>query len=243
MDKIDKLLYFGSLYDFYPVYTFQHIKEFVYVDTFPRGPWDETDRFNKKYYDNDFLTELKHKCYLLEFKLIDDIDLDETYKEKILTPQQKLYYYLFSLPKNINPRLLIFYCHETDQTIKYYISTNILYNMNATLLKDIEESNALLVSYFIPSIKLLDYFDKDKPKIFLGYTDNKYTISKNKEKDIKITNNLIEYLHKNDDNNYFINYISISKNTEKITIHKTITTMSKFCLQNKYKYLFLDDYM
>lgn len=243
METIKKLLYFGPLYDFYPVYTFQHIKEFVYVDTFPRGPWDETNSFNKKYYDTDFLTELKHKCYQLDFKLIEDINLDQTYKEKILSPLQKIYYYLFSLPKNINPRLLIFYCEETDQTIKYYISTNIHYNMNSNLIQDISESNALLVSYFIPSLKLLDYFDKDKPKIFLGYTDNKYTISKNKNKDKELEDNLLDYLHKNDDNSYFINYISVSKNTEKITIHKKIVTMSKFCLQNKYRYVFLGNYM
>jgi hypothetical protein len=236
MDTIKKVVYFGSLHDFYPVYTFEHIKEFVYVDTFPRGPSTAKEKFKKKNYDISFIREIQESLFDIDFHLKEIINLDEKYIENTFTNFEKIYYRIFKLPKNLNPKLFIFYSEETKQTVKYYTSTNFMYNMNERLMKDISESHALLVSSFIPNIKLLEYFDINYPKIFLGYTSNKYNAPRNKN--IKSHDyNLLHYLH-NTDNNYFTSYIAISKKNSTVNVCKDITDLNDSCKEPKDKYSF-----
>jgi hypothetical protein len=109
--------------------------------------------------------------------------------------------------------------------------------MNERLMKDISESHALLVSSFIPNIKLLEYFDINYPKIFLGYTNNKYNAPRNKN--IKSHDyNLLHYLHKNIDNDYFTTYIAISKKNSTVNVCKDITDLNDSCKEPKDKYSF-----
>ena len=60
--------------------------------------------------------------------------------------------------KFANPTLIIFENKETKQIIKYYISTNIKYNMNELLKKDISESTGLIVQGYIPIIYYILWF-------------------------------------------------------------------------------------
>lgn len=72
------------------------------------------------------------------------------------------------MSKFINPHIFYFYNDKTNQKVKYYVSTNIMYNMYMELEKDIRETDALIVSGYHPNNKLFDYFDI--PKIFYGST-------------------------------------------------------------------------
>ena len=117
-------------------------------------------KFKKKYYANDYFMEINHSMYQHGFVLEEVIDLDKTYTERAFTMFERIYYSFFELPNYINPQLLIFYSEETNQKVKYYISTNIIYNKNDHLNLDIKESDALLVSDFIPSEKILEYYYK-----------------------------------------------------------------------------------
>jgi hypothetical protein len=96
---------------------------------------------------------------------------------------------------------------------------------------DIKESNALLVSDFIPSERILDYFDKERPKIFLGYTNHRYH-SPRKVDTKKEGCNLLHYLYKNLKNDYFSAYFTISRKNPDIDdcqSYPDIMEMNKAC--------------
>ena len=124
--------------------------------------------------------------------------LDETYYKKILNIKKIVYYSFFQLPPNINPELYVFINEETKQEIKYYISTNVEYNINYSLLCDIRDSDALILNEYIPNIKLFDYIDK--MKILIGYF-NTYFSSDNNYIDI-LSNKFIKYYLINNYNDY-----------------------------------------
>ena len=174
MLHIEKLLYIGTGTHIDPVLHFPLTKEFIFVDTLPRSNKDSPKVFNKKLYNIYFIDKLMQTCEENNFMLTEIIELDNKYKNKIFTLQQKIKY-IFEPLKYINPTLLIFTNLLSEQTIKYYISTNIEYNINSRLILDIEESDGLIISNYSPSTKILDYFKK--PKIFIGYSNMNYVIN------------------------------------------------------------------
>ena len=174
MDNIKKILYVGSSLNIQIVKDFEYVKEFVLIDNQPRS---KSDRyyFSNKDYNEQFLEELLKICSQYGFTLNNIFILDENYYKNILILKKHIYYSFFELPKNLNPELYIFENKNTNQNIKYYISTNILYNMNYTLLEDIKDCNTLIINEYIPNVKLLDYFNK--MEIFIGYIKTCFSTS------------------------------------------------------------------
>lgn len=76
------------------------------------------------------------------------------------------------ITEHINPTLLLFKNNITNRFIKYYISTNIEYNMTNELANDIGNCDGLVLSGYLPNKKVLDYFIK--PKILIAYSGTCY---------------------------------------------------------------------
>jgi len=192
MESIKKILYVGTGLHIQPTVHFRKVKEFVFIDTQPRTKMDNP-RFYKACYQSNFYDELIDKCRAFGFEFSSMKELDSYYYRKIMTIKQRLYYSLYDIkPQFINPTLITFINPKTKQTIKYYISTNIEYNMTDELVTDIKDSCALIVSGYHPSMKLLKYFTK--PKIFIGYSDTSYDFANNLF--IEETDNIIYMLNK-----------------------------------------------
>lgn len=205
---INKILYIGTWNHIQPVRDFPLVKEFIFIDTQPRSEFDDKS-FYQGFYKQNFYDDLIHKCICFGFHLKSKEVLDSTYYKSIFTLWQRIYYSLWNvLPHHINPTLLTFFNERTRQTIKYYISTNIEYNMTVSLQQDIEEADALVVSGYHPNIKLLEYFTK--PKIFIGYSNTCYDLNKDKEEE---DNSIISVLHQTEKSEYFYKYITVSCKT------------------------------
>lgn len=207
MESIKKVIYLGIGCRIDPVLHLSNVNEFVFIDTNPRSECDSKE-FYKGFYKKKFYDELIQKYTILGFDLQLIKELDNNYHKKIFNIKQKLFYFICfkQKPKFINPTLLVFTNNETKQIIKYYISTNILYNMNDLLLNDIKEADALIMCGHNPHTKLLNYFDK--PKIFLGYSNTNYTIELHNTNEDRA--NIVYFLHNTDNvtlkffNRYFL---------------------------------------
>ena len=203
MNEINKILYIGTGLHVEPVLDFPNTKEFIFIDTLPRNEWDNDMPFTKirKEFADTLYDKLENfPSHIGKFRLKDIITLDNLYHTKILTKVQQLYYkYFTKLPKFINPTLLVFTNSITNQTIKYYISTNIEYNMTSMLMDDITTSDALIVSGHIPTINLLGYLIN--PIKFIGYSDTSFQSNDN--------TTIIDVL-KNTDNKIFTEYYYVN---------------------------------
>ena len=225
---MNKALYLGPLYNIRPTKDFPNIKEFIYVDTHPRSEFDNNS-FHQGFYKTQFYDNLIHKCHCFGFVLVKTIELDPNYYKKIFSLKQRLYYTFWDIiPQYIGPTLLLFENKMTQQVLKYYISTNILYNMCPELKEDIEESDALIVSGYQPNIKLLDYFTS--PKTFIRYTgirdaEIRDAFEENKEEN-KEEDKTIMSMHKNF-TKYFNRYLLISD--KKMDYAKEYTDANKEC--------------
>jgi|UniRef100_A0A6C0IQC9 hypothetical protein len=171
LKQLKKILYVGAWNHIEPTmhHEYKNVSEFIYIDTQPRSEIDGLT-FEPDGYKTQFLSEIIEKCRDYGFHLVRKKQLDTHYHNNICNVQQCL------LQSNeypdINPCIYEFKNAYTNKKIKYYISTNIEYNMNAELKKDIETSDGIIVSGYFPSIKLLEYFPK--PKALIGYTDTVY---------------------------------------------------------------------
>ena len=222
---INKILYLGSWNHIQPVRDFPLVKEFIFIDTQPRSEFDNKS-FYQGFYKQNFYDDLIHKCICFGFNLKTEEVLDLTYYKSIFTLWQRIYHSLWNvLPHHINPTLLTFFNERTRQTIKYYISTNIEYNMTISLQQDIEEADALVVSGYHPNIKLLEYFTK--PKIFIGYSNTCYDLNKDKEEDA----NIISVLHQTKKTEYFYNFLAVSYKTGKMKECVDIFDLKIKCLR------------
>jgi len=121
MEKVNKLLYIGAGLHLDPIKTFSSTKKFIFIDTQPRSEFDSR-RYYTTYYNYNFLKELINNFKKLNFLK----------KEEITFGSSNI-----NLPY-INSTLIIFYNQTLDQVVNYYVSTNILYNMNLQLLNDIK---------------------------------------------------------------------------------------------------------
>lgn len=165
---LKKILYMGPWFHIEPTLhaEFKNVKEFIYVDLQPRGehdkfPYKETD------YKHNFINELTKKCYYFGYDLIDDYPIDDEYVYALLKgEQQRNWENKFPY---INPHVFIFKNKYTHQTLKYYISTNFLYNMNPELRNDMCSADGLILSGYFPNKELLRYFTG--PKTIIGFTE------------------------------------------------------------------------
>lgn len=192
MIHINKILYIGTGLHIEPVTHFKDTKEFIFIDTQPRSEFDSFHpNYHAPFYHHNFINKLKELCFNYGFTFDSFYELDSSYYKQILNWKQYFYFLCYKIPNFINPTLLVFINKQTKQTIKYYVSTNIKFNMTNALKSDIETSDGLIVCGYIPEIELLQFFDKSK--IFLGYTNTNYIIDEKKNVN-EIDNNIVYFL-------------------------------------------------
>jgi len=195
---MEKLLYIGSGLDIEPVVHFSKVKELVFVDTLPRSEFDgyihDGSLFYDGFYRHKFIDLLITDADKYGFELVDKISLGLEYHTQILTDEQKEIWgkkFLSKLP-DINPCLMIFVNNKTLQTIKYYISTNILVNMCGELKKDIIESTGIIISGYHPDKIILDYISS--PIKLFCYSNTCYYLD---DAEVDNFNNLIYWSFSN----------------------------------------------
>ena len=198
----NKILYIGAGCHIEPVTHFKHTNDFVFIDTQPRNEFDlYTYHFSQFGYRTNFMRTLIDECAKYHFILKSSLEMDNQYYKKIISWKQYFHFLFHKTPKHINPTLLVFVNHNTKQSIYYYISTNIIFNMHPRLQQSIESCDGLIVSGYHPEKELLQYIKT--PIHFYGYTNTYYMIGRsnfcNEEK-----NNIIYWLHLNP---YKIKYV------------------------------------
>lgn len=199
-NNFKKVLYLGAWNHIEIVDYFPDCNEFILIDTQPRTQWD-INLYCKDYYNKKFIEILINKCKDYGFILDIEIKLDNKKDDD----NHDNYPY-------IDPHLFLFKNMDSQKVriIKYYISTNILYNMTPILEEDIISSDTLYVAGYHPDKELLKYIKK---KInFVGDDETKYNIDDADEENNIICNKFI----KNNIDDYFDNYYLIYRNTKKI---------------------------
>jgi hypothetical protein len=196
-----KVLYLGSWNHIEVVNYFHKCNEFVLIDTQPRSEHDEKDYFYEGFYRDKFIDRIINTCNKYGFILTDKIELDPNYMKKKIS---NMYPY-------VNPHLFIF--KNSDRIIKYYISTNILFNMNKMLEDDIKTSDTLYVAGYAPDVELLKYLNN---KInFIGDNETVYFYERDPDEN-NIISNYIEGNIKLD--NYFDNYYLVWRQKSMLII-------------------------
>jgi hypothetical protein len=183
----NKLLYIGSGLHIKPVTNFLQTKNFIFIDTLPRSEYSEN--INKISYNKYFYNNLIDKFKNYKFELTSETTLNNV---------------IDNIEYKINPSLLIFNNIKTNQTVNYYISTNFLYSQNENLLKDIAESDGLIISSYYPSKHLLKYFTF--PKKLFCYNNNLYNYTRDHWFDDEYDSSIFSILDNDKQNIYFNEY-------------------------------------
>ena len=191
-----KVLYFGAWDDITFLDTFPDTNDFVLVDTQPRSEWDTKD-INVEYYRDNFVKEItdsfKTKDYFLK-----NIEQTESYYKN---------FSFFKKPEYIDPHLFIF--KNGKKTIKYYISTNIIYNEIPELIKDISSADTLYLKGYFPEPRILEYFKA--PKKFVGHSNSCYYYNNDPDQ-----RNVVDVLHNFPKLSYFNQFYVYSDNLFKV---------------------------
>ena len=151
----NKLLYIGANTHLTPVRHFPNTKEFIFIDTQPRSEFDREHIFETCFYRHRFYKRLLRTLSQYGFILLSTTVLDKQYEKTLFDDNYVKKHY-----EHCNPTLLYFSNPVTSQTLKYYISTNILYNMCPVLEQDIKQTDGLIISGYHPHQKVLDYLPK-----------------------------------------------------------------------------------
>ncbi len=131
---------------------------YILIDTRPRAQWDfEKNDLAMIGQNKNYINELVRIYNNNNFKLTITHRFMEYYTESTLNSDEIIQYKKEKYSPYNDPTLLVFRNDITNQVIKYYISTNILYNMNDELKNDIYNSDTLYVSGYFPDVELLDY--------------------------------------------------------------------------------------
>ena len=213
---MNKILYIGTGLHLDPLFHFTKTKEFVFVDVQPRSEFDKPDSFFDGFYRKSFYSNLIKKAKEYNFILEKTEEFDSGYFSNLLSFKQRVYW--FGRVKEtfpyICPTLLIFYNYKTGQKLKYYISTNILYNMNFNLENDIKGCEGLIIAGYHPDKVLLKYISSNPINLYC-YTNTCYKINED-EVDNKL--NLIYWLFNNLDkvSKYFSNIYMVKQNGNMI---------------------------
>ena len=142
-------LYVGAGIDTQPLLHFPLAQVFICIDSQPFSEYGRGQLFDTEMYRYDFIEKLIYAYAQIGFVLL----------------SRKIYHK--NTNHNIQPELFIFWNNETKQHIKYYTSTDIVYDLNPELIVDIQQTNALIVSRYFPHKVLLDYIQQ--PIEFYGY--------------------------------------------------------------------------
>ena len=150
--------------------------------------------------------------------------------------KQKITHCFKKLPDFINPTLLVFKNNITNQTINYYISTNIKFNMKPILQLDIEDCDGIIISGHHPDIELLQYIKH--PIDFFGYTGTCYTIENNNLYNVE-KQNIIYFLQTCTCNikYYFKDFFFVSKNSGSIFQCKDFDDFKLTIKKHKFKFI------
>lgn len=256
-----QFLYLGAWDHFDPLNHFPDCKKFIYIDTQPRTEWDfYSNTFDPDVYKNRFIESIDLKLNKLNFYSIENARcIDPQYiqqlcsynydfntnkvshkisklsaLEKIVKTSETCKSYiehLHQLYPYINPHVLTYYNSITQQTLKYYISTNIKYTMTDELRNDIANSDNLICAGYTPDKLLLNYIVK--PIIFYGYTGTVYTPEFNDINNEEST--IFNYLFFNQNNeilkNHFLSFNIVDKKNG--SIYKFETYADFLALMNK----------
>ena len=225
-----KLLYIGAGLDLNPLIHFTKTKEFIFVDTLPRSSFDYSYEFNNNMYMNTFISILLKKLSINGFELETSYELEPNYFTKIMSYVQRLRWigrvkYFFPY---ICPYLIIFYNYKTGQKLKYYISTNIQFNMCLELEKDLKSIDGLVISGYHPNNILLNYI---KEPINL-YCYNKTAYKLNNE-EVDNIDNIIYWLFNNLDKvQYYFNNIYVCDENGIIIKSDDLEHMNNIVINN-----------
>ena len=216
MKTSSKILYIGDGLHFEPLKQFELTKEFIFVDIKPRSEFDSPDSFYEGFYRKQFYCELIELANKYGFELEKSEELDSNYFVNILSIVQRIKW-LGKVKETfpyITPTLLIFFNPTTGQKLKYYISTNILYNMCFDLENDIRSCEGLIISGYHPDNKLLNYISH--PINLYCYDETCYKLD---DEEVDDFNNLVYWLFNNLDmvSNYFLNIYLVRRENGIIT--------------------------
>ena len=160
MNHPKKLLYIGAWDHISPVMHFPKTKEFIFIDTQPRSDFDNKTIFYTCVYRHRFYKKIINMCSQYGFTLLSTTILDKNYDKTLIL--DTTYDDNVLTKYKINPTLLYFVNPVTNQTIKYYISTNIEFNMCDVLKKDIQQCNGLIICGYFPDKILFNYLNTNK---------------------------------------------------------------------------------
>ena len=143
-------LYVGAGIDTQPLLHFPLAQVFICIDSQPFSEYGRSSVFDDELYRYDFIEQFIGAYAQIGYILS---------SRKIYNNKNNNHI--------IQPELFIFWNKETHQHIKYYTSTDILYDLNPELIYDIQQTTALIVSRYFPHKILLDYILQ--PINFYGY--------------------------------------------------------------------------
>jgi hypothetical protein len=191
---LKKVLYIGAGLHMTPLTQIDDVDEFVFVDTLPRSEFDRWSRgFRECYYRDSFVDDLIGKCRELGFHPVDGEELDRGYFKRIMNWYQR-WIWLNKVKQTfpfICPTLITFHNKETNQVLKYYVSTNMRTNMCARLNDDLQSCDGIIISGHHPDIKLLDHVSLPLKTLY-GYSSTVFICRE--EEDEKT---IIEWFDKN----------------------------------------------
>jgi hypothetical protein len=220
-NNFKKVLYLGASDHIEVVNIFPNCNEFILVDTKPRSEHDVKYYFYEGFYRINFLKAVINKLKKYGFILDKTIELEPNYVNLIETIETNNHNKNKDLNtiSYINPNLLLFKNEENNNRIvKYYISTNILFNMNSLLRTDIYEADTLYDAGYHPNIELLKYFSSNgniKKKNFVGDNNTCYYIDYDDDEDNIIKNFINNTFNMND---YFDNYYLVWRKKSMIIL-------------------------
>jgi hypothetical protein len=178
-----KILYIGARTHLKPTLDI-NASEYIFIDTQPRSEFDEFGYWDYRFYKKNFYSNLIESARKLNFYLQNTILLDSNYSNFIKKSNEEY--------PHLNPTLLIFEHSNTGQILKYYISTNIQFNMCDRLYNDISTSTGLIISGHDPNNRLFNYIKY--PINLFCYTGTCYTYENADEND---KNNIIYWCSNN----------------------------------------------
>ncbi len=185
--QLDQILYMGPHCHVEMINYFPKCKKFIFIDIEPRNEYD--DLYDERLFRTDFVPKLIAKFTSNNFIITSILKLDNNYHKKFNIPEKPY----------LNPHLIKAYNYTTNVQIKYYISTNILFNMNDELKNDIYNCNGIYVAGYMPNDYLLSLLNKEITFIGDNNTIYEQTINYNFKN---------YYLVYRNDNNQFVKYYS-----------------------------------
>lgn len=171
LENTKKILYVNGGVDFDPIDVFDAATEYIYVDTMPRA---EKDGYylKSRLYRGQFIDQVIVNMLKRGFVLASIVVLNADYTWKIASIRQKLKHGIGKLMgvrslelQQVNPTKYTFVNRAFNKKVKYYMNTNVKYNMDAELHHDIMYSDAVVVSGSVPPKMIVEHFYK--PKMFV----------------------------------------------------------------------------